>query len=209
MKIGVIGSGNVGTALAKRLVPKGHAVLLSYSRDARKLESTARSLGATSGSPSDAVRFGEVLALTVPWAQAKVALSAAGAMSGHILWDCTNALKPDMSGLAIGTTTSAGEIVQRLAAGARVVKGIPPFAELLHSSDPTINGTPATSFICGDDADAKAVVRELLTALPATVIDAGPLESSRYVEPAAYLLVRLAYFLGRGPRIGLELMATH
>jgi predicted dinucleotide-binding enzyme len=127
-------------------------------------------------------------------------------MADKVLWDCTNALKADLSGLAIGTTTSAAETVQRLAPDARVVKGIPPFAELLHSSDPTINGSPAGCFICGDDADAKTIVGELLAALPATVIDAGPLESSRYIEPAAYLLVRLAYSLGHGPRIGLALL---
>jgi predicted dinucleotide-binding enzyme len=98
--------------------------------------------------------------------------------------------------------------VQRLAPGARIVKGIPPFAELLHSDDPTIEGVPAASFLCGDDADAKRIVGPLLEALPATVVDAGPLENARYVEPAGFLLVRLAYGLGLGSRIGLSLLRS-
>jgi predicted dinucleotide-binding enzyme len=155
-----------------------------------------------------AVAFGEAVALTVPWGTVEGALEAAGPFDGKILWDCTNALKADMSGLEIGATTSGAEIIARLAKGARAVKGIPPFAELLHSADPTVGGRPAGSFLCGDDPGAKAVVRRLLEALPATVVDAGPLESARYVEPAAFLLVRLAYGQGLGGRIGLSLLQS-
>jgi len=206
MKIGVIGAGQVGTALAKRLVPRGHEVMLSFSRDASALGATASSFGASSGTPAQAVRFGDVVALAVPWQAVPTALELAGSLDGKVLWDCTNALKPDMSSLAVGTTTSGAEIIQQLVPGARVVKGIPPFAELLHGEDPTIHGTPAGAFLCGNDAAANDIVRPLLEALPATVIDAGPLENARYVEPAGFLLVRLAYGLELGPRIGLQLV---
>ena len=49
-------------------------------------------------------------------------------------------------------------MVQRLASGAKVVKVILPFAELLHSADPTLDGEPVSVFVCGDDALAKGVV---------------------------------------------------
>lgn len=205
MKIGVIGAGNIGTALAKRLVPQGHSVMLSFARDASALARAAESFGATSGTPEQAVKFGDVVVLATPWDAVKTALDQAGPLDKKIVWDCTNALKPDLSGLQIGTTDSAGETVQRLAPSARVVKGIPPFAELLHSEDPTLDGKPSGCFLCGDDADAKAVIRPLMEALPATVTDAGPLENARYVEAASFLLVRLAYGLGMGSRIGLAL----
>lgn len=205
MKIGVIGAGNVGTALAKRLVPQGHEVMLSFSRDMVKLDADAKALGATSGTPRQAVAFADVVALTVPWGAVKEAIALAGPLTGKIIWDCTNALKPDLSGLEVGTDTSGAEIIAALAAGARVVKGIPPFAELLHSDDPTVGGRPAGTFLCGDDDDAKAAVRVLLEALPADVVDAGPLVNARFVEPAAMLLVRLAYGLGMGVRLSLAL----
>jgi 8-hydroxy-5-deazaflavin:NADPH oxidoreductase len=205
VKIGVIGAGNVGTAFARRLVPAGHAVMLSYSLDEGRLRSDATRFGAAIGSPADAVRFADVVVLSVPWAVVPSALKSAGPLEGKILWDCTNALKPDLSGLAVGTTTSAGEIIQGLAKTARVVKGIPPFAELLHSDNPTLGGKPAECFVCGDDAEARTVVAGLMKALPASVIDAGPLENARYIEPACFLLVRLAYAGGMGARIGFEL----
>jgi 8-hydroxy-5-deazaflavin:NADPH oxidoreductase len=126
MNIGVIGGGNVGTALAKRLVPEGHEVMLSFGRDPANLGQAATMFGARMGSPRDAVEFGDVVARAVPWEVVAPALHEAGSVAGKIVWDCTNALRPDMSGLAIGTTTSGAETVQRLAPGARVVKGIPP-----------------------------------------------------------------------------------
>jgi prephenate dehydrogenase len=57
MKIGVVGAGSVGTAIAKRLVPQGHEVMLSYSRDVAQLEGAAKAFGAITGSPADAVRL--------------------------------------------------------------------------------------------------------------------------------------------------------
>jgi 8-hydroxy-5-deazaflavin:NADPH oxidoreductase len=205
MKIGVIGAGNVGTALAKRLGAAGHEVMLSYSRDVEKMQSAATAFGAITGSPAEAAAFGDVVAITVPWSAVLDALSAAGSLAGKIVWDCTNTLKKDMSGLEIGTSISGSETIAALIPQAKVVKGIPPFAELLHSNNPTINGAPVGVFMCGDDPAAKAVVKQLIEALPANVTDAGPLENARYIEPTGFLLVRLAYGLGLGSRIGLTL----
>ena len=206
MKIGVIGAGNVGTALAKRLGAAGHQVMLSYSRDAAKLQAAAVAFGARTGSPAEAVAFGDVVALTVPWSSIEDALKAAGSLSGKVVWDCTNALKPDLSGLVIGTTTSGGETIAKLAPGARIVKAIPPFAELMHSDDPTVGGKAPGTFMCGDDAEAKAVVLPLLKALPMDVVDSGPLENARYAEAAGFLLIRLGYGQGLGSRIGFALL---
>lgn len=206
MKVGIIGAGNIGTALAKWLGAEGHEVMLSYARDVTKLEEAARAFGAATGSPAEAAAFGDVVALTVPWGAVPDALAAAGPMSGKIVWDCTNVLKPDLSELEIGTSISGGETIAALIPDAKVVKGIPPFAELMHSENPLISGTSAGVFMCGDDAQAKAVVAQLIEALPATAVDAGPLENARYVEPAGFLLVRLAYGLGMGSRIGLALI---
>jgi 8-hydroxy-5-deazaflavin:NADPH oxidoreductase len=180
--------------------------MLSYSRDAEKLRSAAHAFGASSGTPAQAVAFGDVVALTVPWVAVEDALKAAGSLSGKIVWDCTNALKPDLSGLAIGTTTSAGETIAKLAPGARIVKAIPPFAELMHSDDPMIGGKAPGTFMCGDDADAKAIVLPLLKAVPMDVVDAGPLENARYAEAAGFLLIKLGYGQGLGSRIGFTLL---
>jgi len=206
MKIGVIGAGNVGTALAKRLVPAGHQVMLSFAKDPVKLRESAERFKARTGTPAEAVAFADVVALTVPWVAIADALKACGSLDGKVVWDCTNALKPDISGLAVGHTTSGAEQIAAMTPGARLVKGIPPFAELMHSDDPTVGGKPVGVFMCGNDADAKTIVRPLLEALPTDVIDTGGLERARFIEPAAFLLIPLGYSQGFGSRIGLSLL---
>jgi predicted dinucleotide-binding enzyme len=206
VKIGVIGAGNIGTALAKRLGVAGHQVMLSFNKDQRALEAAARAFGARAGTPREAAAFGEVVVLAAPWGAVKIALQQAGPINSKVLWDCTNPLTPDYTGLEVGTTTSGGEIVASLVPGARVVKAIPPGAQLLMSDDPTIAGKPAVSFLCSDHAAAKALVAPLVAALPAQVVDFGPLANARFAEPAGMIIVRLAFGLNRGYRIGLALL---
>jgi 8-hydroxy-5-deazaflavin:NADPH oxidoreductase len=206
MKIAIIGAGNVGTGLTKYLVPAGHQVMLSFSKDIAQLRATAQALGASAGTVAEAVAFADLVVLCTPFAVTPDALSQVGEVAGRRpLWDCTNALKPDLSGLVIGTTTSAGEEVQKLALWADVVKGIPPFAELLHSGNLKLQGGPIGVFTCGDNATAKALVTGLLLTLGVSVTDAGPLVNSRYAEAAGFLLIQLAYAQGLGARIGLAL----
>jgi predicted dinucleotide-binding enzyme len=207
MRIGIIGAGRLGTALAQSLLANGHDVMLGGGVSA---EEAAGGLGAAAGSNRDAVAFGEAVALAVPFAAIDSALEAAGPLDGVVLWSCVNALTPDLSGLAVGFDTSAAEEVAKRARGARVVSAIPPFAEALANGDLIYdNGLSPTVFVCGDDERAKALVEELVRDLGAHPVDAGPLAAARLIEPAMTLLVRLAY--GGLPRdIGLRLLErTH
>jgi len=172
-----------------------------------KLRTTAESLGARAGTPAQATGFAEVVVLATPWVVTPEALRQAGRPTNEkVLWDCTNALKPDLSGLLIGTDTSGGEEVAKLASWAKVVKAIPPFAEVLHSSSTTIEGVRSAVFVCGNDVEARRIVGRLVEDIDATPVDAGPLTLARYTEPAGMLLVQLAYMRGLGPRIGLSLI---
>ena len=205
-RIGVIGAGNVGTAIAKRLAPQGHEVMLSFTLNEAKLASRATSFGAAHGTVAQTVAWADVVALAVPWSELPEALAAAGDLTGKIVWDCTNGLKSDLSGLGIGTVASGGEAVARRLPGAVVVKAIPPFAELLHSDDPTIAGRPSGVFVASDDNSAKQRVAALLAELPPSVVDAGDLVAARYIEPAMMLLVRLAYVQGLGSHTALAVL---
>jgi predicted dinucleotide-binding enzyme len=60
--------------------------------------------------------------LATPFSGAEAAISACGNLAGKIVVDCTNPLAPDLSGLTIGHTDSAGEAVARWAKGAKAVK---------------------------------------------------------------------------------------
>jgi predicted dinucleotide-binding enzyme len=203
MKIAILGAGNVGTALARRLSAAGHEIMLGFGRDSEAVATAAAATGAVHGTPEELAAFGDVIAIAVPWGAVSDALSALGSVSGKVVWDCTNPLAPDLSGLLVGGETSGGEEIARLLPSAHVVKGVPPFAELMHAEDPSIGGEAPGLFVAGDDAEAKAVVASLLAQLPATVIDAGPMMAARFIEPAMLLVVRLAYLQGMGPRIAL------
>jgi predicted dinucleotide-binding enzyme len=147
-----------------------------------------------------------VVVLAVPWSAVADAVNAAGPLSNKILYTTVNALTPDMSGLAVGTTTSAAEEIAKLAPGARVVEALPPFAELLASGSASVGGHRGTIFSCGDDPGAKSIVAELVGETGVEVIDAGPLTAARFIEPAMMLLVRLAYAQGMGGKIAYKLL---
>ena len=201
MKIGVIGSGNVGGALGKLWAAKGHDVAFGVRnpQDA-DVQSLLKDAGgkARAVSVQEAAASASVVVLAVPWPAVEAALKSAGNLEGKILVDCTNPLAPDFSGLVIGTSTSAGEQVARLAKGAKVVKafntiGAPNFAH------PQFGSERATMFICGDDSSAKQKVAQLAEDLGFEVVDAGPLTASRLLEPLAMLWIHLAFKQGLGP----------
>ncbi len=209
MKIAILGPGNVGTGLGKRLAAAGHEIVVSFARTPVKLAGAARAIGhsARAGTPESAVRDGEVILLATPWAATlDLVRSLQPLLVGKILWDTSNAFTPDMSELLIGTTTSAGEEIARVAVGARVVKAIAPFAELLHSPSLLLEGRRPGVFVCGDDRAARGVIASLLTDIAIDAVDAGPLKRARFTEPLGMLVTNLAYVDGMGARINAVLI---
>lgn len=207
MKIGIIGTGNMGSGLGKIWAQNGHKIMFSYSRDTTKLEKMAQSIGsnASVGTPTEAAQFADVIVLSVPYGAAEDALKATGSLEGKILFSIVNALLPDMSGMAVGTTTSAAEEIAKFAAGARVVEALPVFAEVLNSPSRRFGDQSATVFYTGDDQEAKQLVADLLREIDVEPIDAGSLKNSRYVEPAMMLLIQLAYTQQLG-EVGFKLL---
>ncbi len=209
MNIGIIGAGNMGSGLGKIWADKGHKVMLSYKRNRKKLETIADSIGsgALVGTPQEAAQFGEVILLSVSWAQVREALQEAGSLTGKILIDCTMPLTPDLSGLAIGHTTSGSEEIAKLVPQASVVRAFnTTFAEVLHSESRMFCSQRASILYCGDDAATKTVVAKLILDVGFEPVDAGALMNSRYVEPLVMQWMQLAYVLGMGPYIGMKLL---
>lgn len=210
MKIGIIGSGNVGGTLGKRWARNGHQVIFStrdgQSDEIRKLLAEAGP-NAKSGSVAEAARESEIVVLATPWDAAENALSGAGNLSGKILIDATNPLLPDMSGLTLGTTTSAGEQVARWAPGAKVVKAFNTVGFNI-MADPKFAGGQTAMLYCGDDANAKKTVSGLIQELGFDPIDVGPLTRSRLIEPFALLWITLAYPAGYGREIAFHFLRS-
>lgn len=208
MQIGFIGSGNMTVALGKIWARQGHQIAVSYSRDEEKLRSTAEAIGGGTKvlQVEDIASFSDIVILATGWGGAVEAVQRAKFFDEKILWTIVNPLKPDLTGVQIGTDTSASEQIAKAASGARVVAGWPPFAEVLASGSGRIGGEKAGMFYCGDDGIAKETVAVLATELGAHPIDCGPLLSARMAEPALALLVRLAYVQQMGP-IGLKVLS--
>jgi 8-hydroxy-5-deazaflavin:NADPH oxidoreductase len=203
VNLGIIGAGSLGTALGERLGQAGHAVMFGGGTSAK--DAAARQ-SAEVGSNSDVAAFADVVILAVPFAAIEAALADAGSLAGRVVWSCVNALKPDLTGLAVGFDNSAAEEVARRARGARVVAAVPPFANAIAA--PTLaydRDLRPTVFVCGDDRVAKHAVEDLVRDIGAHPVDAGPLTAARYVEPAMMLLVSLAY-AGVPRDLGLRLL---
>lgn len=202
MKIAVIGAGNVGGALGKLWAGKGHEIMFGVpDPKSDKLAALLQSIGgkARAASVAEAAAFGDIAVLATPWPAAEAAIAAAaGRLAGKILVDCTNPLAPDLSGLVIGTDTSAAEAVARWARGAKVVKAFNTIGAA-NFADPRFGSAAASMFIAGDDAAAKSVVSGLAAELGFDPVDTGPLLAARWLEPLAMLWIHLAFKQGLGP----------
>jgi len=189
-KIGIIGDGNVGSALARGLKRAGHEV---------------RAVGKDKTAIRETASWAEVVLLAVPFgAIDEVVKEVGNVVEGKPLIDVTNALDANM-GLAVGFTTSGAEELQRKVPKARVVKAFNTvFAQNMDSG--RLGDKPLTAFVASDDAGAKASVLELAREIGFDAVDAGPLKNARLLEPLALFNIHLGYVLGMGAQIGFKLL---
>ncbi len=196
MKIALIGSGNIGAGLGRAWAKHGHTIVYGV-RDVADPELTAlcKEIGASAASVSDAPRDADVVAMGVPWAALDDVLGAMGSLDGKIVIDCMNAVERPAVVLHFGRTTSWSEEMQKKMPGARVVKSFnAQGAETL--ANPVYRGVRAVNFYCGDDAEAKRIVKGLIEEIVFEAIDAGELKSARYLEPLMLLWLQSAKALG-------------
>ena len=196
MKIGVLGTGMVGDAIASKLVALGHDVMMG-SRDAKNPKGTAwaKRAGARAqvGTFAGAAGFGEVLFNCTHGANSVDALRSAGEkrLAGKVLIDVANILPPAQRG-----PESLGELIQKTFPQAKVVKAL----NTINSSlmvDASALPDSHTVFMSGNDADAKKRVRELLQAFGwKDIIDLGDLGTARATESYVSLWVALWKALG-------------
>ena len=207
MKIGIIGgTGRLGLALGKIWLQKGHKVMFG-SQEPKKAEKLTNSIGpnAYSGSYEEAVKFGDIIVLSVPWSAAKQAIKESGDLNGKILVDSTTTAAPKLGGSLIRVTPSAAEKVAKWAVGAKVLKAVHTIG--VESLNKLQFGTQnASLFICGDNLNAKSLAKQLGADLGFDVIDAGPLKNAGFIEPLGMLWIELAYNQGMGTDIAFKLL---
>jgi predicted dinucleotide-binding enzyme len=173
VNVGIIGAGRIGGGLARQLVSAGHQLKLSFSRDQAKLESFARELGsdASAGTPVEAVAFGEVIVISVPWSALPEALEQAGSLAGKVVIDTTNQFGAPP--LPPEGETAAHFNAARMP-GARYTKS---FNTLTSAFQEEAAGRKCeervVQWLCGDDPEAKEIVAGLIEDAGFVPVDLG------------------------------------
>ena len=184
MRIGIIGVGQIGGNAARLFARAGHEVLLSFSRDADRLPALAAETGACTGTPREAVEFGEVVFLSVPWPVLDDVIAQAGPLDGKIVIDSTNQFGCEgWENLGLRT---AAEVNAARMPGARYTKAFNTLTAGFQAQAAGRTGPDrVVMFMCGDDQDAKRVVAGLIDDAGFTAVDmggtadAGPMEAPR------------------------------
>jgi predicted dinucleotide-binding enzyme len=203
MKVGILGTGDVGRALGRAFATLGHEVKLgSREPNNAKAAAWAKEDGAkaSAGTFAEVAEFGELVALATLGVANVAVLEAAGAerLAGKIVIDATNPLdvsKGGPPGLALSGNDSGGEQVQRTVPKAHVVKAFNIVGNA-HMFRPDFPGGPPDMFFCGNDEGAKKRVSELLGEFGWNPVDIGGIESSRYLEAMCIVWVHYAIKMG-------------
>ena len=187
-KIGIIGDGNVGTALTNGLTRGGYEV---------------RAVGKEPQKVKEIGQWAETIILAVPFTERENAIRELGDVNGKILVDVTNALTPRM-GTAVGPRNESGaEQVQKMAKGAKVVKAFNTvFAA--HMDKGTVHGEKLTVLVAGDDEQARNKTIELARAIGFDAVNAGPLQNARWLETMGLLNIQLGFVVGHGIAAGFK-----
>jgi predicted dinucleotide-binding enzyme len=204
MKIGILGTGDVGQVLGSGFVKLGHPVKMgSRNPDQEKVKAWLAKTGvnASAGTFAEAAAFGDLVVLATLWTGTENAIRLADPknLAGKVVIDATNPL--DFSSmppkLAVGHTDSGGEQVQRWLPNSHVVKAFNSVGSP-HMVHPDFPGGPPDMFICGNDSKAKETVTDLLKAFGWSVVDIGGIEGSRYLEPLAMIWILQFFRTGSG-----------
>jgi 8-hydroxy-5-deazaflavin:NADPH oxidoreductase len=200
MKVGILGSGDVGRILGKAFLSEGHEVLLG-TRDTSKdavVKWQTENPTAKLGSFADAAQFGELLVLASLGSAAVDVLNLAGIdnLAGKTIIDATNPIEHDAKGMPLAdngviryftnSNESLMERLQKLAPKANFVKAFNSVGNPFMYKPNFPAGKP-TMFICGNNADAKATVTSILEQFGWESADMGMVESARAIEPLCIL----------------------
>jgi predicted dinucleotide-binding enzyme len=176
MTIGIIGSGNIGSAFAKTLARAGIEATIANSRGPDSLKDLVSELGPfIKAGTREQTASADVVLVAVNWMKLPAALSDLSPWDGRIVIDANNPIegplfKPvDLKGRA------SSEVVADLVPGARVVKAFNHLQAHVLAGDPRAEGGRRVLFYSGDDANAKAQLSALIERLGFFGIDLGSL----------------------------------
>ena len=192
-RIGVLGSGVVGQALADGFLKHGYEVMRG-TREPAKLARWKAAAGARAsvGTFAETARFGDLVVLAVKGTAAEAAVDqCGGGLDGKTVIDATNPIadKAPVNGVLAFFTTLDESLLERLARRAPRAKFVKAFSCVGNALmvNPAVKGGPPSMFICGDDAGAKGQVTTILDQFGWETEDLGKIEAARAIEPLCIL----------------------
>jgi predicted dinucleotide-binding enzyme len=190
MKIGIIGSGNIGGTMGALWVKAGHPVLFS-SRHPEQLKPLADSLGplARAGTVRDALAFGDAILIAVPYsAYPQVGKDFATELRGKVVLDAGNAV-PGRDGEIVeeANANGIGITSAKYLPGARIVRAFNTLSYRILASNANRPGTRMAIPIAGDDQEALAIASNLVRSAGFDPVIIGSLESAKHFARRAPL----------------------
>jgi 8-hydroxy-5-deazaflavin:NADPH oxidoreductase len=191
MKIGIIGSGNIGGTLGRHWTKAGHEVMFS-SRNPEELKSMAAEVSAQAGTVEAAATFGDVILLAIPFGKIPDLAQQIGRLDDKILIDATNPYPQrdgEMARQVIDdkTQTATGYVASQFP-GARTIKAFNSVYYKVLAEKAFRSGDQRIAVqICGDDEQAKQTVKRLIEDIGFAPQDIGDLSSGTVFEPDAPL----------------------
>jgi len=194
MRIGIIGSGNIGSTAARLFVDAGHEVAIANSRGPETLTDLVEDLGedARAGTVEEVASFGEAVLVAIPFG--RYPDLPAASFADRVVIDAMN-YYPNRDGniaeLDDDTTTST-ELLAAHAPGARVVKAFNSmhYRVLADRGKPGGGEDRLALFVAGDDAEAKTLVSGLIEEIGFAPVDTGSLaKGGRRQQPGSPIYV--------------------
>ena len=190
MKIGILGSGNIGGSLGRLWAKAGHEICFA-SRSPDSLAPLVAQVGAKAraGSLDEAMAFADVILEALPFS-ATMNLPAE-ALADKIVISAANYYPPRDGQVDLGGLSQTEALARHLPRTTLVKAFNMMFATEMEALA-NGQGTPGRAiFFAGDDADAKSIAARLIEAAHFVPIDAGPLRNGRYFENEAPLYAKL------------------
>jgi 8-hydroxy-5-deazaflavin:NADPH oxidoreductase len=194
LKIGIIGTGEIGGTLARLWVAAGHEVVIS-SRHPDRLKPLAASLGprARVGTPRDAAVFGEVVLVSVPYgALPQVGRDLKAELAGKIVLDTCNPYPSRDGEMAVeARKVSTGVADPQFLPGVRLVRAFNAINSGDLAREAHRKGEPIAIPLAGDDAEALAMAERLVRDAGFAPVVVGPLSRAREFDVGTPVYTRL------------------
>lgn len=203
MRIGILGSGNIGGTCARLFADAGHEVAISNSRGPESLTGFVDRIGhgARTVTPEEAVDFGEVVLLAIPW-RLREQLPDAQRFYGKVVVDAMNPYAENFDVIDLEPSSSSEEVVEQLK-GARLVKAFNTMlsSTLAGEARPDGGDDRLVLFVAGDDEEAKQVVSRLIEDVGFAAVDTGDLATGGRLQQPSSPIYAKAIRLGDAEQV--------